>query len=176
MNYYSIPEMASMLDVCRETVVKYIREKGFKAKPGKDNLGRNINVYTDFEYSVIKDTIEGRRVVEQNYYTTNQVADLAGVSASYVCVTAAKHNIYKIVKPSDKSKKAYFPKESAEKLLEIIADMRQRRRNIQKRVEEKKAAENTASAELHPLVTDKKFLITTYFPDITPKCFMDLDA
>ena len=32
MNYYSIPEMASTLDVCRETVLKYIREKGFKLR------------------------------------------------------------------------------------------------------------------------------------------------
>ena len=176
MNYYSIPEMASTLDVCRETVLKYIREKGFKAKPGKDSLGRNINVYSDFEYNVIKDTIEGRKVVEKNYYTTNQVADLAGVSASYVCVTAAKHNIYKVVKPSDKTKKAYFPKESAEKLLEIIADMRQRRREAHKRVEEKKAKETFADSDTHPLVTDKRCLNLNWWPDITPKCFMDLDV
>ena len=30
--------------------------------------------------------------------------------------------------------------------------------------------------KLHPLVTEERFLNLNYWPDITPKCFADLDA
>ena len=40
MNYYSIPEMASMLDVCRETIKKYIKRNHCFGKPGKDITGK----------------------------------------------------------------------------------------------------------------------------------------
>ena len=175
MNYYSIPEMASMLDVCRETVMKYLKQNDFLGVPGKDRLGRNITVYSEQAYNVVKTIIEGNKEVEKGYLTTNQVADLAECSPACVCITAKKYNIFKVVKPSDTTKKAYFPKESAEKVIEIITTNRERRLQKSKETAEKKEAENSASAELHPLVTDKRCLRLSWWPDIMPKCFEDLD-
>ena len=173
---YTVPEMASELDVCPETIRKYIRK--FKFVGMFKNIGGNQNVliYPETEFLMIRDTIEGNKIVEKNYYTTQQVADLAGVSPSCVCNTAIRNNIYKIVRPAEKSRVAFYPKESAEKIIEIIRTRRDKRYKVAVKKAEETEKETLDLAELHPLVTDKRCLNIRYWPDITPKCFADLDA
>ena len=49
-----------------------------------------------------------------------------------------------------------------------------KRRESEKTATPKKQ-ETTADAAEHPLVTDPRFLKLSYFPDITPACFCEVD-
>ena len=172
---YTVSEMASELDVYPETIRKYI--KSFKFVGLFKNMGgkSNVLVYPETEFEMIRDTIEGNKVIEKNYYTTQQVAELAGCSDAHVANLASRYHIYKITQPTLNGKRAYYPKESAEKIIEIMCTAREKRLEAAKKKAEQTKAENEASAELHPLVTDKRCLNLRYWPDITPKCFADLE-
>ena len=64
---YTVPEMASELDVYPETIRKYI--KSFKFVGLFKNMGgkSNVLVYPETEFEMIRDTIEGNKVIEKNY-------------------------------------------------------------------------------------------------------------
>ena len=51
----------------------------------------------------------------------------------------------------------------------------ERRENAEKAKRENGRAELEAAQAEHPLVTDPRFLKLSYFPDITPACFSEVD-
>ena len=171
---YSIPEMASELDVCPETIRKYIKQ--FQLKGIFKNMGRNINVlvFTQAEYELIHDTIETNKTPVQDLFTTKEVAELAGCSTATVNAVALEFNIDRIVRPAENTRRAYYPKTSAEKLIDIIQCRRDRRFKDAKKAAQT-ITEETTPEELHPLVTDKRCLNLKWWPDVIPDSFKDLD-
>lgn len=171
---FSVPEMASSLDISQETIRKYIHRLNIIGQPGKDTKGKSITVYSYLQYGMIRDTIEGNKVVEKNYYTTTQVMELAGCSWAHVLNIAKEFDIYKIVKPTSNSRAAYFPKESMEKIVDIVEARRKARRDKAKEKAIKIAEANKDAVEdEHPLVTDKNCLKLSYWPETVPNCFED---
>lgn len=171
---YSIPEMAEVLDVCPETVRKYIKQ--FQFKGIYKNVGKNQNVlfYPQEEFEIIRDTIEASKATIKDYYTTKEIAELAGCSTATVNAASKEFGIYKIIKPTENSRRAYYPKESADKIIDIIQCRRDRRYKDAKKAAQT-VTEETTPEELHPLVTNKEFLKLNVWPDIVPNCFKDLD-
>lgn len=173
--FYSVKEMAKEIDVSPFVINKYIKRFKLKGHFIQKEKNKNILYFPQTVFDIIRDTIEGNKVVENNYYTTQQVADLAGVSTSCVCNIATRNNIYRIVRPAEKSRVAFYPKESAEKIIEIISTRRDKRYKATVKKAEETEKETLDLAEIHPLVKDKRCLHLSYWPDITPKCFKDLE-
>ena len=169
----TIPEMANELDVCPETVRKYIKQ--FKFKGIYKNIGKNQNVllFSQKEYDMIRDTVEASKTKIQDYYTTKEIAELAGCSTATVNAASNEFQIYKIVKPTNNSRKAYYPKESADKIIDIIQCRRDRRYKDAKKAAQQ-TTEETTPEELHPLVTNKEFLKLNVWPDVVPECFKEI--
>ena len=174
MSVYSIPEMASMLDVCRETINKYIKRNNCKGIPGKDRTGKTILFYSDNEFEAVKKSVENTRENVQGLYTIQQIAQMAGVTDSCISNTASEFEIEHIVKPTISSRKCFFTKENAEKIVLIIQNRRDRRYKLTKQTS-KTLQLTEATPEEHPLITNKEFLKLNVWPDVVPKCFADLD-
>ena len=176
MNYYSIPEMASMLDVCRETIKKYIKRNHCFGKPGKDITGNTITFYSDDEYELIQKSIEETRGIDPDLLNVMQVAKMAGITRSYAHLVAIKYNIPKISKPTSTGRKLFFTKANAEKIVDIVQLNKDKRYKAAKKTPEKITQFITQEkAEDHPLVKDQRFLNMNFWPDVTPVCFEDLD-
>lgn len=167
---YSVKDMAERFDVSEYVVHKLI--KRFKLNGRFIQTKRNTNVmyYPETAFDMIRDTLESNKVVERNYYSTKQVAELAGVTPSCVSNQAKRHNIKSIIQITNRARIAYFSKDDTEKLIEYIHTATDKRYKS----EQKKAAAVTVDmAELealHPLVTDKRCLNFSYWPDVIPKC------
>ena len=176
MTLFSIPDMANTLEVCPETIRKYIKQLKFVGE--YKNIGHHQNVlfFSQSQFDMIRDTIESNKVVERNYYTSKDVAELAGCSVGNVSAISLEFNIYKIVKPTGSSRKAYFPKESADKIIDIVQLRRDRRYNAAREKAKTIADVSDEKEELHPLVINKEFLKLSVWPDTMPECFADLDA
>ena len=171
---YSVKEMAKELDVSPFVINKYI--KRFKLKGRFIQKEQNVNIlyFPQTAFDMIRDTIETNKVIAKNYYTTRQIAELTGATPCCVSNTAKRNKIDKIVRATVQSRVGYFAKEDAEKLIKLIQTSIDRRFKAAKKIKPCKV-ETLESAELHPLVKDKRCLRLSYWPDITPKCFMDLE-
>ena len=175
--FFSIPEMADILDVCPETIRKYIQRYNFTGKPGKDSQNKNITIYSYYDFSIIKGIIEEQSVVYQNYYTTSQIADLTGLSKSCILAIVYREDIPHLIKTSKTGRQAWFPKESFEKIQTVIKN-KEEVKKIKRENKERVLASNDViqDAEEHPLVKDNRFLRLSYWPDVVPKCFENLDS
>ena len=174
---YSVSDIAENLEVAEYTVRKLI--KRFKL----ENTGffiqtkKNINVlyYPENTYLTIKAEIDANKEIENNFYTTRQIAELIGVTVSCVSSIALRYKIDKKVLIAEKSRVAYFSKESLEKFRNILDKMQNKRAKWQQKKTETTAAIEEAAA-LHPLVTDKRCLNLNWWPDVIPECFKEISA
>ena len=167
---YTCEEIADALCICTDTVRRGMKARGFEGVLTHIAAHKNVLLFTEFEYQTFKDAYESTKVIEKNYYTAAQVADMAGCTTSWVSAIACKFDIERIVRPNHISKVAWYPKESAEKIVEIV-NLKKAKALSKKKVKEVQNGIPDEEAALHPLVTDKRFLKLSYFPDIVPKCF-----
>ena len=171
---FTIEEIANETRLCNDTVRRGMKSNGFNGV--LTNLGNHQTVllFTYQEYRTFIDFYKKVQEFEKNYYTASQVAEMAGCTASWVSAIACNYKIERIVKPNHVSRVAYYPKESAEKIIEIV-NLKKEKVNNSKKIKSIAQATPDEEAALHPLVTDNRFLKLSYFPDITPSCFEDLD-
>ena len=169
--YFTADEMADILDVCADTVRRYLKQKGFKGQLTNIAPHRNVYLYSHFEFQTVKDMVETTKVVEKNYYTASQVADMAGCTTSWISAIAAKNKIPHVYGFNKGMRVSYYAKDKAEELCEII---RQKKEKAKTKSETVKIQEETL--ENHPLVKDARFLKLSYFPDVVPQCFEDIDS
>ena len=110
----------------------------------------------------------------QKYYTTNEIAVLLNTTPATIRSIAHYHNLeYKIV-ATTKSRQAMFTYDSYRLIKEVHENGRAKSVRLVKELKEKQLEEE-CTAELHPLVKDKRWLSTKNWPDITPKSFEDLE-
>lgn len=169
--FFTCEEIADDLNICTDTVRRGMRAHGFNGDLKHIAPHKTVLTFTYFQYKTFKDAWETTKVIEKNYYTASQVADMAGCTSSWVSAIANQFQIERIVRPNHISKVAYYPKESAEKIVEIVNLKKSNAYNTKKA---KAVAENPTPDEdenLHPLVTDKRFLKLNYFPETVPSCF-----
>jgi len=172
---YTLSDMAEELDVSVYSIRKLIKRFKFVGIFKNIDGNQNVLVYPQTVFDMLRDSLESNKVLEKNYYTSQQVADLAGVTPSCVSNTAIRNHIERIVRPMKKSKVAFYSKEDAEKIVEIITTRRDKRFKVEKKKAEETEKETIDLEELHPLVTDKRCLKLGFWPDVTPKCFADID-
>ena len=172
---YTIEEMAEECGVCVDTVRRSMKANGYTGILSYLGHHKTVLLFTEFQFQTFKDAWNYAKVIEKNYYTAAQVAEMAGCSTSWVSAIACKNDIERIVRPNHITKVAYYSKENAEKIINIVSARKA------KVIEKQKAKEGTEvppeledEAALHPLIKDKNFLRLSFFPDTTPKCFEDL--
>lgn len=94
-------------------------------------------------------------------FTSREIAELLGVSQCQIYFIIRKHNLsYTLEK-----KKCLFDYPTY-KQIKFILESR-----INKKIKDVEEREEKESE--HPLVTDRRFLQLSYFPDVLPKCFQD---
>ena len=172
---FTIEEIANELGICNDTVRRGLKANGFDGVMTNIGLHQNVLMFTYEEYRTFKEAWEKKNDLEENYLTASQVAEMAGCDKSWVSAIACRYKIERIVKPNHMSRVAYYPKESAEKILEIMSEKRaalERRKKDSKTTAPQESIDEEAQ---HPLVTDKRCLKLSWWPDITPNCFEDLD-
>ncbi len=174
---YSIPDIAEHLEITEYTARKLIKRFDLENTGFFIQTKKNINVlyYPESTYLIIKNKVEGDRATEENNYTTKQLAELLGTSSSCVSNIAIRYNIPKKVLIAEKSRVAYFSKESLEKFRNILDEMQDKRAKWEQKRTEATAAELEEAEALHPLVKDKRFLKLSYFPNVVPDCFKEVE-
>lgn len=114
----------------------------------------------------------------QKVYTVQETADLLEASCDEVRKIISYRNIaHKVV--ATKQSRAILLDYDAVRLVKEYHDEKVRKRKEAARHaenEKQKHEEETVGAEDHPLVTDKRFLKLSYFPDIVPDCFKELET
>lgn len=114
----------------------------------------------------------------QKIYTTQEIADYLETSASIIRNIAHYYNIEKKVCPTKNSRAAYYTYDSVRLIKEHYEAKRNKERQdaISRMKVVKPELTLDEMKKLHPLVTEERFLNLNYWPDITPKCFVDLDV
>mgnify|MGYP003315868039 CR=1 FL=1 len=114
-------------------------------------------------------------------FTTAELADALGVvTSSIIKMIHTKKLSYNIV-VSDHGKRMVVPYETYAELKQYYD------KKFEKMAEKRKVVINTKPAvkqnitleemhKLHPLVTDDRFFKESYFPEIIPDCFEDMEA
>ena len=175
MTSLSISEIADYLQVSYECIHSYIQKLNLKGVPSKNNKNLTVILYPESEYNKIKQILDDNRKALEGFYTMNELAEFGGVTLSCISTIAKQFNIEKVVKSTGNGRKAYFSKESSDRILEIIELRRDKRYQASKK--RKALITESASEDMknHPLVTDPHFLILSYFPDVVPICFKELE-
>lgn len=111
----------------------------------------------------------------QKIYTTNEVAQLLNCTAATVRSIVYYHHLDYSVRPTSKTKESFYYYDTYRQIKEIHEKGRASYKAKQaiKKTETAYSLEEMQAA--HPLVKDLRFFRLTYFPDTTPKCFLDLD-
>lgn len=173
---YTTSDIAELLDLTQYTIKKHIKRMNLENTGFFVQAERNINIlyYPESTYLIIKNKVEEDRATEKNNYTTKQLAELLGISSSCVSNIAVRYNIPKKVLLAEKARVAYFSKESLEQFRNILDEMQDKRAKWEQKKTETTAALEEAEA-LHPLVTDKRWLKLSEWPDTIPDCFKEVD-
>ena len=111
----------------------------------------------------------------QKLYTTNEIAHLLNITAATVRSIAYYHNIeYKVI-PTIQSRQSLFTYDAYRIIKEIHETGRAKNVKAAKEQREREEEERSIleEADLHPLVTDKRFLKLGYFPETVPDCFAE---
>ncbi len=174
---YTTSDIAELLDLTQYTVKKHIKKLNLENTGFFIQTEKNINVlyYPESTFLQLKNKVEEDRATEENNYTTRQLAELLGISSSCVSNIAIRYNIPKKVLISEKARVAYFSKESLEKFRNILDEMQDKRAKWEQKRTEATAAELEEAEALHPLVKDKRFLKLSYFPNVVPDCFKEVE-
>ena len=175
---YSIPDIAEQLEITEYTARKLIKRSDLENTGFFIQIRNKINVlyYPEETFQKLKAKIDSDRAIEENYYTTKQVAELTGVSSSCISNIALRYKIEKKIVIAEKARVAYFSKENFEKIRDILDEMQDKRAKWEQKKAEATAAELEEAEALHPLVTDKRCLNLNWWPDVVPECFKELDA
>lgn len=118
-----------------------------------------------------------QRPEKQKIYSTEEAAELLNTSCDDIRRIV---NYYKIEHEiiSTKKSRAIILTYDAVRLVKERYEEKQRRREEAARMAElkkQKHEEEIDGAEKHPLVKDKRFLSLSYFPDVVPNCFKEVD-
>lgn len=111
----------------------------------------------------------------QKIYTTNEIALLLNTSAAIVRNIVGYYNIPHSIAPTGNSRAAYYSYDTMRIIKQYYEAIQNRADAHQKALLRKKLneEENEAEENDHPLVTDKRFLKLSYFPDVIPECFKE---
>ena len=104
------------------------------------------------------------------YFTTNEVAQMAGISHTHVFYISNKLGIKHEIKTTKTSRAAFYTWLDTQR---IIAEANKNKKNAPKVKKEIILTDEEQS--LHPLVTDPNCLKLNYWPDTEPECFKELD-
>ena len=112
----------------------------------------------------------------QKVYTVQETADLLEASCDEVRKYIVYRNIpHKVIRT--KESRAIILDYDAVRLIKEYHEAKLKKREETKRNELlKKQKEETEKAEDHPLVTDKRCLKLSWWPDIIPDCFKELEV
>ena len=170
MQMFTVKEIAEELQLCEDTVRRLFKTNEIEGVRKTVGLKRYVLTYTREEIDLIKDAYKKHSEIAENYFTASQVAEMAGCTSSWISYTAIKNNIDHIVKPNHQSKVAFYSKDAAEKIIEII-NKRKAEKELKKKNKEAVTVTPDENAEAHPLVIDPRCLRLSYWPDIVPECF-----
>lgn len=106
---------------------------------------------------------------QQRYFTTKEVAEMAGISHYHVYFFCKKLGIDYEVKPTSNSRAAYFSWLNAQKIIDVASH----KKTISKAKKELIVTDEEQNA--HPLVTDPRWLKLNEWPEVVPSCFEELD-
>lgn len=107
--------------------------------------------------------------MKSRYFTTKEVAQMAGCGVYSVRNIAMRLGIEYEVRPTSNSRAAYYSYLDTQKIIEVV----KRYKPVEK--VKKELVVSDEMEEDHPLVIDKRCLKLSWWPDVVPKCFEDLD-
>ena len=106
---------------------------------------------------------------KERLFTTSEVAKLAGISPASVRGICLRVGIDYQVNPTKNSRAAFYDYYAMQQIVEVAKG--------HKKESKAKAELNIVPTECameHPLVTDKRCLTLSYWPDVVPDCFKDI--
>ena len=106
----------------------------------------------------------------QKVYTTKEVADLLDISDGMVRGIVTYHNLDQTLVKTSHGRIAVYTYDTVRQIKEIH-EARAKQMKMAEQQKLLKSMEADEQAELHPLVTDKRFLKLSYFPEVVPNCF-----
>ena len=159
---YNLRELATDLGLTPHFTEKYIEKLGIKGVDGFARNNQPVIFYSYHDFLEIRNEIEKEEEEIEKLYSPKDIAQMAGVTKAYVCNLARQAGIKPVEKTILSFRKVYYD----EKQLEIILDFISRRQNTK---------ETDFDNNNNPLVTDKRFYNLSYFPDIVPECFKELE-
>ena len=110
----------------------------------------------------------------QKVYTTKEVAELLDVSEAIIRGIVQYHNLDQSIVSTKSSRVAIYSYDTVRQIKEIHeARLNKIKMSEQKRM--LKEMQTDEDAQLHPLVTDKRCLKLSYWPDIVPNCFKECE-
>lgn len=112
----------------------------------------------------------------EKFYTVTELAELFNVTCDTIRNISNRMNLPHDYVTRHKARLAIYPYES----VKIIQEHFDAREKLRKLAEERKVKnfvndETAEGAEDHPLVKDKRFLSLSYFPNVIPDCFKEVD-
>ena len=113
----------------------------------------------------------------QKFYTVQETADLLDTSCDEVRRIVLYYKVKHETVRTRQSKAIMLDYDAYRLVKDIHEEKEQRRKEAAKNAELKKQKheEETDGAEKHPLVKDKRFLSLSYFPNVIPDCFKEVD-
>jgi hypothetical protein len=117
-----------------------------------------------------------QRPDKQKVYTVQETADLLNASDAEVRRIIGYYKIKHEIVKTQRSRAVMIGYDSFRLIKERYEEKQKRREEAAKNAElrKQKHEEETDGADKHPLVTDKRFLNLTFFPDVIPDCFKEL--
>ena len=115
----------------------------------------------------------------QKLFTTDEVGKILNVKPSNISSMVYRYGIKKIIKTTNKGRTYYFDYKA---MREIKAYFDRRNKEREAKGLQRLEAEPTEKysieelKKLHPLVTDERCFLMSYWPETLPKCFEDLEV
>ncbi|MBO7714184.1 MAG: hypothetical protein J6S85_11475 [Methanobrevibacter sp.] len=111
----------------------------------------------------------------QKVFTTSEVSEFLNITEATVRSIVKYHNLDFTIAKTSRARAAVYSYDTVRQIKEIH-DTREKllRASEQRRILANMETD-AEQEELHPLVTDKRFLKLSYFPETVPNCFADLN-
>ena len=103
---------------------------------------------------------------EERLFSTAEIAAAANVQPAYINALARENGVIYSIMKIDGKRRARYTYEAMRQLLTLASTEHQKRATLQ-------FGDGTASE--HPLVTDERCLKLSYWPDVVPACFEEVD-
>lgn len=115
----------------------------------------------------------------QKLFTTEEVGKILNVKPNNVSATVYRLGIKRILKSNNKGRSYYFDYKGMREI-KAYYDRRNKEREAKglPRIEAEPTVKYTIEElkQMHPLVTDDRCFKLSYWPEVMPKCFEDLEA